>query len=79
MEINMFMLTIQMNLVALPKTSTPYPVTVNDLPEPTINGSNSVCNGTSVVYTTESGMSSYAWTINRVVQLLPELARLLFW
>jgi len=43
---------------------TPYPVTVNDLPEPTITGSDTECNGTTGVdYITESGQSSYDWAV----------------
>jgi len=40
-------------------------VTVNPLPVPTISGSSSVCaNSTGNVYTTESGMTAYNWSIN---------------
>jgi hypothetical protein len=38
-------------------------VTVNPLPTPTITGSASVCQGTSNVYTTQTGMSAYTWTV----------------
>ena len=42
-----------------------YPVTVNNIVTPTLNGSNSVCTGTSgVIYTTESGMTQYNWIIS---------------
>jgi hypothetical protein len=38
-------------------------VTVNPLPTPSIVGQESVCAGTTETYTTESGMTSYNWTI----------------
>jgi trimeric autotransporter adhesin len=39
-------------------------VTVNPLPVPTITGPNSVCMGTTgVIYTTETGMTGYTWTV----------------
>lgn len=42
-----------------------FHVTVNSLPVPTISGPGSVVEGTSgVVYTTETGMSNYNWTIS---------------
>jgi hypothetical protein len=45
-------------------SATVKPVTVNALPSPTITGSLSVCvNSTGNVYTTESGMSGYSWTV----------------
>lgn len=41
------------------------PVTVSALPQPTITGSVSICAGTTgVVYTTQSGMSNYAWYVS---------------
>ena len=41
-----------------------YNVTVNPLLIPTITGPSSVCVGaTGIVYTTEAGMTGYAWTI----------------
>jgi hypothetical protein len=40
-------------------------VTVNPLPVPTITGQSFVCNGsTGVAYTTETGMTGYAWTVS---------------
>jgi hypothetical protein len=45
-------------------TPTVKNVTVNPLPVPTITGPNSVCIGTTgVIYTTETGMTGYTWTI----------------
>ncbi|MBN2610089.1 MAG: hypothetical protein JXB00_00885 [Bacteroidales bacterium] len=38
-------------------------VTVTPLPIPTITGSDTICQGTTVVYTTEAGMSNYVWTV----------------
>jgi len=44
---------------------TTLPVTVHPLPVPTITGSGSVCRGsTSVIYSTEAGMTGYSWTIS---------------
>ncbi len=42
---------------------TPFTVTVNSLPSPTISGTTAVCNNSSHVYTTEAGMTGYVWTI----------------
>ena len=45
--------------------STEYNVTVNALPNPTITGLAISCLGSSAnVYTTESGMSNYVWTVS---------------
>jgi len=42
-----------------------YAVTVNALPTPTITGSATVCQGTTgVVYTTQTGMTGYVWTVS---------------
>ncbi|MFZ4414047.1 MAG: hypothetical protein ACOYOV_13265 [Bacteroidales bacterium] len=48
-----------------PEVSTgTWTVTVNSRPEPTISGATSICNYTTAnVYTTESGMTSYNWTV----------------
>ena len=44
---------------------TVYPVTVNATPVPTITGSNSMCiNSGYYTYTTEPGMTAYAWSIS---------------
>ncbi len=46
-------------------TPTTYNVTVNPLPVPTITGPASVCvNSTGNVYTTETGMTGYTWTVS---------------
>ncbi|NCA77892.1 MAG: T9SS type A sorting domain-containing protein, partial [Alphaproteobacteria bacterium] len=46
-------------------TPTVFNVTVNPLPTPTITGPNSVCvNSTGHVYTTETGMTNYSWTVS---------------
>lgn len=45
--------------------STIFNVTVNPLPSPTITGPAAVCAGTTGnVYTTESGMANYNWTVS---------------
>ena len=41
-----------------------YNVTVNALPAPTITGAATACAGTSVVYTTQPGMTNYVWTVS---------------
>ncbi len=46
-------------------TATNKNVTVNALPTPTVSGPASACPGTTNnVYTTQSGQSSYAWTVS---------------
>ena len=40
-----------------------YNVTVYALPNPTISGNNSICQGYSVVYTTQAGQSGYIWSV----------------
>ncbi|MEI7664132.1 MAG: hypothetical protein WCK34_18135, partial [Bacteroidota bacterium] len=43
---------------------TMFPVTVNDLPSPTLSGPAIVCiNSTGNVYTTEAGMFGYSWSV----------------
>jgi hypothetical protein len=45
--------------------ATVYNVTVNPLPVPTISGPASACQGTTgVIYSTESRMTGYIWTIS---------------
>lgn len=45
-------------------TASSLAVTVYPIPVPVINGTNSVCAGTTgVVYTTDAGKSNYVWTI----------------
>jgi hypothetical protein len=41
-------------------------VTVNALPVPTISGSDTICQGTTVIYTTESGKTNYNWTVSDI-------------
>ncbi len=43
-------------------TSTGITVTVNPLPEPTLNGPNPICPGSEGTYTTEPGFTNYTWT-----------------
>jgi hypothetical protein len=46
-------------------TTNAVTITVNPLPVPTITGNTPVCaTTTNVIYTTESGMSNYVWTIS---------------
>jgi uncharacterized protein YjdB len=39
-------------------------ITVNSLPVPIITGTSSVCIGSTITYTTESGMSNYVWNLS---------------
>ena len=41
-----------------------YTVTVNPLPVPTITGPTPACTNFPVVYTTETGMTGYVWTVS---------------
>ncbi|MEO7047664.1 MAG: DUF2341 domain-containing protein, partial [Ferruginibacter sp.] len=43
-------------------TSLPISVTANPLPEPTLNGPNPICPGSTGTYITEPGFSNYAWS-----------------
>ena len=43
---------------------TSFPVSVNTLPLPSLNGSNNTCTNTSVNYTTDLGMNNYAWSVS---------------
>ena len=59
-----------------PTGATLHNVTVNPLPTPVISGSSSACVGsTGNVYTTEAGMTNYAWTVSAGGPSLPEAAR----
>jgi len=42
---------------------TVYPVTVNPLPVPSINGPVSICLNSAGIYLTESGMTNYQWSV----------------
>jgi uncharacterized protein (TIGR02145 family) len=50
------------NCAAAPPSG--YPVTVSSLPTPSLNGSNNVCKGNSILYSTDAGMSNYSWVIS---------------
>jgi len=42
-----------------------YTILVNPLPQPSLTGSVSICEGiTGIVYTTQAGMASYSWTVS---------------
>lgn len=61
--------TVQVLETNATSCSNPSPVTVvvtvNDLPLPTIGGNATAClNSTGNVYTTEAGMTGYAWTVS---------------
>jgi hypothetical protein len=47
-----------------PSAPTTQNITVNTLPAPTITGNTSICQNTTVVYNTETGMSGYVWTVS---------------
>jgi len=48
-----------------PGTPATYPVTVHPLPNPTISGVGTVCQGASgITYTTQTGMSGYTWSVS---------------
>lgn len=48
-----------------PVLATQYPVSVENLPVPTISGPSVVCaNAEGIVYTTEPGMSNYNWAVS---------------
>ncbi|MEO9145252.1 MAG: YDG domain-containing protein [Ginsengibacter sp.] len=56
---------IATNINTCSTTLTPVNVTVNPLPDVTINGSNTICSGTSGnLYNTETGQTNYLWTIS---------------
>ena len=40
-----------------------YNVNVSNLPVPSLNGINVVCNGSSVIYSTDAGMTGYSWSV----------------
>jgi gliding motility-associated-like protein len=44
-------------------TPTSQAITVNPLPVPTVTGDNIVCNGSTVTYSTETGMTGYTWVV----------------
>lgn len=41
-----------------------YPVNVNTLPVPSLNGLNTICSGNSTTYTTDVGMNNYVWLVS---------------
>jgi uncharacterized protein (TIGR02145 family) len=43
---------------------TSFPVTVNTLPVPSLNGTTVICTNTSVTYTTDIGMNNYSWLVS---------------
>ena len=45
-------------------TSQPFPIIVNSAPLPTLNGPVQACFGSTVNYTTQTGMSNYTWNIS---------------
>ena len=53
-------------------TPTQLTISVSSLPIPTISGSQELCAGsTGVIYTTESGMSNYNWTVSPGNTVIP--------
>jgi hypothetical protein len=48
----------------IPLTPTDFNVQVNALPVPTISGNDTLCQGSAESYFTETGMTSYSWTIS---------------
>jgi hypothetical protein len=44
--------------------ATTYNVAVNALPTPTITGAATICQGLTTTYTTQTGQSSYVWTVS---------------
>ncbi|MCX6245857.1 MAG: hypothetical protein NTU98_14270, partial [Bacteroidetes bacterium] len=46
-------------------SSTVFPVTVNQVPAPTITGNNNLCVGTTgVIYSAQTGMNNYLWSVS---------------
>jgi uncharacterized protein (TIGR02145 family) len=43
---------------------TVYTVNVSNLPSPTLTGTSNLCVGNSEIYTTDAGMSGYAWVVS---------------
>jgi uncharacterized protein (TIGR02145 family) len=41
-----------------------YGVNVSNLPVPSLTGSGTVCNGISVIYSTDAGMTGYSWIVS---------------
>jgi uncharacterized protein (TIGR02145 family) len=46
---------------ALPSS---YSVNVSTLPLPSLNGTNNVCKGNSIIYSSDAGMSGYSWIVS---------------
>lgn len=45
-------------------SATSYAVTVNALPLPTVTGNATACQNSTYTYTTQTGMTGYAWTVS---------------